>query len=258
MADSDLPPPRISDADAQATPVVRLPAFLSPEEIAEIHAFHAATSHECGNLAKASCAVTGRSLWTTTYLSTDRRFNQRFPELLQRMLAAARAADVAHFGDFGAGAVLAPRVIEYHTVTPGGALKHEKHYDSGSVYTVDVMLARPGDDFDGGEFVAPAAGEEVVAPDAGDEEPFFVNSGDAIVFCSHRHHSVRPVTRGTRRVLVVEFWEGCERACGHRCERARGPCRVRPLRAMVEESLGEMSVDDRAAAERFLRGRTVL
>jgi len=27
---------------------------------------------------------------------------------------------------------------------------------------------------------------------------------------------------------------------------------------MVEESLGEMSGDDRAAAERFLRGRTVL
>ena len=97
-----------------------------------------------------------------------------------------------------------------------------------------------------------------MAPDAGDEEPFFVNSGDAIVFCSHRHHSVRPVTRGTRRVLVVEFWEGEERACGHRCERASGPCRVRPLRTMVEESLGEMSPDDRAAAERFLRGRTVL
>ena len=97
-----------------------------------------------------------------------------------------------------------------------------------------------------------------MAPDAGDEEPFFVNSGDAIVFCSHRHHSVRPVTRGTRRVLVVEFWEGEERECGHRCERARGPCRVRPLRTMVEESLGEMSPDDRAAAERFLRGRTVL
>ena len=113
------------------------------------------------------------------------------------------------------------------------------------MYTVDVMLAQPGDDFDGGEFV-------------GGDEPAFVNAGDAIVFCSHKHHSVLPVTRGTRRVLVVEFWEGEERACGHRCERASGPCRVRPLRTMVEESLGEMSVEDRAAAERFLRGRTVL
>ena len=150
MADSDLPPPRISDANAQATPVVRLPAFLSPEEIAEIDAFHTATSHACGNLAKASCAVTGAALWTTTYLSTDRRFNQRFPELLQRMLAAARAADRAHFGDFASRVDVRPRVVEYHTVTPGGALKHEQHYDSGSIYTFDVMLARPGDDFDGG------------------------------------------------------------------------------------------------------------
>ena len=98
-----------------------------------------------------------------------------------------------------------------------------------------------------GEFVGDAS-----------EKPAFVNAGDAIVFCSHKHHSVRPVTRGTRRVLVVEFWEGEERACGHRCEKASGPCLVRRLRAMVEESLGEMSADDRAAAERFLRGRTVL
>jgi len=248
MADSDLPPPRISAADAQATPVVRLPAFLTPDEVAEIDAFHAATSDECGRVAKASCAVTGAALWTTTYLSTDRRFNARFPGLLQRMLAAARASDVAHFGDFGSGAVLAPRVVEYHTVLPGGALKHEKHYDSGSVYTVDIMLARPGDDFDGGEFVS---------ADTGDK-PCFVNSGDAIVFCSHKYHSVRPVTRGTRRVLVVEFWEGSERSCGHRCERASGPCSVRPLRTLVEESLGGMSADDRASALRFLCGRQPL
>ena len=242
-----MPPPRISAADAQATPVVRLPAFLSPEEIVEIDTFHAAQSHACGCLAKASCPVTGAALWTTTYLSTDRRFNQRFPELLQRMLTAARAADVAHFGDFASRVDVVPRVVEYHTVTPGGALKHEQHYDSGSIYTFDIMLAAPGDDFDGGEFVG----------DAGDE-PAFVNAGDAIVFCSHKHHSVLPVTRGTRRVLVVEFWEGKERECGHRCEKASGPCNVRPLRTMVEESLGEMSPDDRAAAERFLRGRTVL
>ena len=89
--------------------MVRLPAFLSPDEIAEIDAFHAATSHECGRLAKASCAVTGRSLWTTTYLSTDRRFNQRFPELLRRMLAAARAADASRFGDFASRVDVVPR-----------------------------------------------------------------------------------------------------------------------------------------------------
>ena len=63
MADSDLPPPRISDADAQATPVVRLPAFLSPDEIAEIDAFHAATSHECGRLTDSDAREAAPGAW---------------------------------------------------------------------------------------------------------------------------------------------------------------------------------------------------
>ena len=65
-------------------------------------------------------------------------------------LTAARAADRAHFGDYASRVDVVPRVVEYHTVTPGGALRHEEHYDSGSIYTFDVMLARPGDDFTGG------------------------------------------------------------------------------------------------------------
>ena len=168
------------------------PHFSVPTEIAEIDAFHAAQSHECGRLAKASDPVTGAAVWTTTYLSTDRRFNHRFPELLQRMLHAAAGSGQDAIRRFRSGTVLKPRVVEYHTVTPGGALRHEEHYDSGSIYTFDVMLARPGDDFDGGEFV-------------GGDEPA-VNAGDAIVFCSHKHHSVRPTghrhaSRPRRRVL---------------------------------------------------------
>ena len=108
MAESDLPPPRISDADAQRTPVVRLPAFLCPEEIAEIDAFHAATSHECGHLAKASCAVTGAALWTTTYLSTDRRFNARFPALLSAC-SPRRGQPTSHVSE-----ILRPVWTSYH------------------------------------------------------------------------------------------------------------------------------------------------
>ena len=73
------------------------------------------------------------------------------------MLAAARAADLAHFRDYASRVDVVPRVVEYHTVTPGGALRHEEHYDSGSIYTFDVMLARPGDDFDGGARPCPHA-----------------------------------------------------------------------------------------------------
>ena len=49
--------------------------------------------------------------------------------------------------------------------------------------------------------------------DAGDEPAL---STPATRSCSAAQAPQRPPsTRGTRRVLVVEFWEGEERACGH-------------------------------------------
>jgi hypothetical protein len=39
-----------------------------------------------------------------------------------------------------------------------------------------------------------------------------------VAFFSHKFHCVDQVTKGTRRVLVVEFWRGPERSCPHRCE----------------------------------------
>ena len=38
------------------------------------------------------------------------------------------------------------------------------------------------------------------------------------------YHCVAPVTRGERRVLVVEFWIGEARTCAHRCEHHFAPC----------------------------------
>jgi predicted 2-oxoglutarate/Fe(II)-dependent dioxygenase YbiX len=49
--------------------------------------------------------------------------------------------------------------------------------------------------------------------------------GDALVFPSYKYHSVAPITKGTRKVLVLEFWRGEERTCNHRCTVARGNCR---------------------------------
>ena len=37
--------------------------------------------------------------------------------------------------------------------------------------------------------------------------------GDCLVFLSHKHHSVGAVTGGTRKVLVIEMWDGPE--CRH-------------------------------------------
>ena len=47
------------------------------------------------------------------------------------------------------------RTVEYHEVTAGGALPDPGHFDGGSLVTVDVMLRRPGVDFEGGGFVGP-------------------------------------------------------------------------------------------------------
>ena len=242
-----LPAPLLSDDAANRCPVVKLPRFLSVAEVAAIHAFADEVGDLCGAQRKCADAATGAPAWDTLYLSTDLRFNRRFPALVAKLLGAARAADAATFGDYGRGAVLRPRVVEYHRVRRGGELRHEHHVDSGSCYTVDCMLARPDADFSGGDFVA-----------EGLEGRAFDDLGDVVVFPSHKRHNVRPVTRGERSVLVVEFWTGPERACGHRCERASGPCAVRPVAAAMAEALGELDEDDAAAARRFLRGRTML
>ena len=32
--------------------------------------------------------------------------------------------------------------------------------------------------------------------------------GDVLVFVSHKPHYVAPVTKGVRKVLIIELWEG--------------------------------------------------
>lgn len=43
--------------------------------------------------------------------------------------------------------------------------------------------------------------------------------GDALIFVSHKYHNVSRVVSGSRNVMVLEFWQGAERQCSHRCER---------------------------------------
>lgn len=105
---------------------------------------------------------------------------------------------------------LQPRVIEHHLVSPGGSLADPFHFDEGSIITADVMLAEPGVDFEGGRFCT------MEGPGETQTWPFA--KGDVLVFVSHKYHSVKPVTKGLRDVLVIEFWEGRPCSCPHRCE----------------------------------------
>ena len=111
---------------------------------------------------------------------------------------------------------LSGRVIELHTVGATGGLPAARHYDSGSCITIDFMLSEPesGGTFETLEIVD---GKETMVPHE-------FHRGDAVVFPSHKYHSVQPVKSGMRQVLILEFWVGEERSCNHRCEQHFGEC----------------------------------
>ena len=111
--------------------------------------------------------------------------------------------------------------VTSHRLGPGRDILDAKHYDHGSLLTIDVMLSRAGD-FGGGAF-------RTVEPDGAPVAHRF-EPGDALVFVSHKPHHVAPVAHGERRVLIVELWEGDERTCAHRCEVRRGPCALAAAR----------------------------
>jgi len=73
-----------------------------------------------------------------------------------------------------------------------------------------------GKDFEGGRFQTEESDGRMA-----DHE---FEQGDALAFCSHKAHCVGEVTKGTRNVLVVEFWKGPPRTCPHRCEKLSGTC----------------------------------
>ena len=129
---------------------------------------------------------------------------------------------------------IAPRCVEYHTVTPGGSLPFPTHYDAGSLVTIDVLLTDPSE-FEGGQF-------STLESD-GTMQPHAFQKGDALAFVSHKFHCVSKVTAGQRNVLVMELWEGEERACAHRCERHRGHCSHTTRASFWRRALSDLGSD---------------
>ncbi|KAH8098908.1 hypothetical protein JL720_1878 [Aureococcus anophagefferens] len=201
VAEKDLPPTRV----AQRSRVVSAPGALSAAALAKIEAWHRDHERSLGSTGRTesngSAAFKTGAWETTAVLRADAATQQ--PLLAQ------------NGGPIDAGE-LQPRTIERHTVRPGGSLPYPEHHDAGSVYTIDVLLVDP-DEFGGGDF-------STLEADGTMREHRFGAAGDAFVFQSHKYHCVAPVTRGERRVLVVEFWIGEARTCAHRCEHHFAPC----------------------------------
>ena len=217
--------------EAQRTVAVRVPSLLSTAEVAQLFEVYSAVRDKCGLVANkhgntntyGGDLASGSNDWTTTFLQTDGHFAAMLPWLRTKLIDAAIAVD----RDQGWGLLDRPgvpfavRVAEVHTVGVGGALPDVDHFDHGSLVTIDVMLSdSAGGAFEGGVLSTVESDGETLRPAA----PF--EMGDATVFVSHKHHCVTPVTRGTRRVLVCELWNGVERTCAHRCEHHDGECPV--------------------------------
>ena len=216
------PPSLVPEAVAQQTSVVRLPKFLTSDDIERLLAAAAEVREDLELAGKvglhdlAKRQSSPKQTWETVFL--NHRLVELLPELHERLFTAARHADAQEGWKLleAGGHPLSFRVVELHSVRPGGALALPTHYDYGSLITLDLMLSNPGEDFNGGRLQTLESDGSVLS------HPF--ERGDLVMFQSHKYHSVTPVKWGTRRVCVLEIWEGLPRRCPRRCTTPWGPC----------------------------------
>ena len=198
--------------DAQRTRVVRLPRFLTDDEISHLNAVAALLRDEVGEVQRSNGLEEGS--WRTVFF--NHRLRERVPWLHEKLLHAALAVDADHWGLIDAQREpLAIRVAEHHTILRSGGLPINNHHDYGSLITMDILLCDTSE-FEGGTFATMEPG--------GDLLPQTFERGDLLLFQSHKFHCVSPVTSGRRQVFVCELWEGLERRCPGRCQTPWGPC----------------------------------
>lgn len=195
---------------AEHTSVVRKPAFLSSAEIDHLKAIAIPLSY---NIEKGE----------TTYLHVDGQFQSKAPAIYAKICELVCEADKEHWGLLAAcgkeiGAGVNPRCIEYHEYGDHARKICGPHGDTGSLFTVDIMLSHTSE-FEGGRFQTLVT----KASSGGNRNTQYLctvhefEMGDALVFVSHKRHAVSAVASGTRCVLVLEFWEGSACRTSHRC-----------------------------------------
>eukprot|EP00930_Biecheleria_cincta_P100854 TRINITY_DN92481_c0_g1_i1.p1 TRINITY_DN92481_c0_g1~~TRINITY_DN92481_c0_g1_i1.p1 ORF type:complete len:252 (-),score=33.49 TRINITY_DN92481_c0_g1_i1:292-996(-) len=206
---------------ADQSDVIHMKKFLSLDEINCIR--QAAESlKKSGADGHSDGASNYTGPWDTLYLQQGSFFQQAMPNLHRRLCDLVTEVDHTHFGmleDAGEeiGDGVNARTVELHEYGARARNICDVHYDTGSMFTVDVMLSDTAD-FQGGHFFTHSKDPDDIGPGVLRRHgPHEFEQGDALVFISHKHHSVQPVTSGTRMVLVLEFWEGSQCRAAHRC-----------------------------------------
>jgi hypothetical protein len=86
------------------------------------------------------------------HLQTKGFVYSKLPGLMRKLEQTVRQVDMSQrWGLIAENEPLNARVVEYHTMSKKGALPDVHHYDLDSLITIDVMLASPGEDFEGGD-----------------------------------------------------------------------------------------------------------
>jgi hypothetical protein len=197
---------------ARRTSVVRARALLTAADIAAIEATRTcilATETVLENNAQNVTHQNKECLFLNN--APDRVFCTKAPHVLAKILRFADSAwKEQRWSDADVGGPLhairggveglSIRVIEYWRYQPGGGLTDLLHYDTDSVLTIVAQLSTPDEEYEGGVFrTHEMSGEQLEHP---------MELGDVVCLVSHKYHNVTSVTRGRRRVLVMELWQG--------------------------------------------------
>ena len=217
----EMPLQNFDEESAQRTQAIRLRGMLTQDDIRDVHRVgNAIAQQQLDSTIDRSAWGQPEGTWLVTFLNTRGAFEAELPELYARIRAAALAVDRQNWNVSDGIEHINFRVAEYHTVrsqladgqmTRGG-LHTKRHCDQGSLITIDILLTDPRE-IEGGVLQTLEADGELRSHEW--------EQGDALVFLSHKYHSVSTLTKGTRQVMVCELWQGTENLTPTRDEKER-------------------------------------
>lgn len=201
--------------EANRTHAICVPGFLSPNQVTNVRHVAKHVSLPCYTANAGEDIRDGQAVSTTTYLTTRHLFQKQLSWLHHKVKDLVTSVNENEGWGFATSSPhFQLRVAEWHEMSQGGSLSSYGHYDIGSLITVDLCL----------EEAHKGAHFQTVDARTNGASTLPFHSGDAIVFISHKRHRVTHLKLGHREVLVLEYWRGIARSCGHRCDQTQGVC----------------------------------
>ena len=201
---------RAARAAASLARVVRIPNFLSQDDIALVRRLERAHHERLGHPPLA------RRGWQTTYLSAGGLLRAAAPALHRRLGELRYKVDLSPLVPTCGPAAseellrgLEARCIELHEGRAGGSLDDPRHFDNGSVVTVDMML---DDSFTGGALRTLEADGTILEHDFAVGRP--VESAGLGGLGGQSSSAARPHRDSARRTALLAQEQSPKRAAG--------------------------------------------